>query len=234
MRISTFLLVTSLGAIFSLHGSGLPLLCQTESVVAQYSHENKAVLQACSEFLRHIQEAKLEDARLIEALKFAALKHKDQTRKDLGATPYIIHPIGVADTLLTLGQESDVEVLIAALLHDTVEDTNTTWEEIRSAFGPTVEGYVREVTDDKSLPKQERKELQIIHAPHKSKGAAEIKLADKLYNLKDLLHSPPPDWEKERVSAYFNWAEKVVSALPSANPHLLQAVEEVISEYRAL
>lgn len=168
-----------------------------------------------------------DTARLLLALQFATEKHKNQTRKDAAQTPYIVHPIGVANHLLTIGQVRDVDIIIAALLHDTVEDTDTSFEEIATLFGPRVEGFVREVTDDKSLPKQTRKELQISHAPHKSAGAAQIKLADKLYNLTDLRTNPPPDWSEERINAYFSWAQEVVNALPSVNPPLKAAVDQL-------
>jgi hypothetical protein len=170
--------------------------------------------------------------QILKGVQFAALKHQYQTRKDPQQTPYIIHPIGVANHLLMVGKVRDPDILIGALLHDTVEDTETTFEEIQLAFGSRVEGFVREVTDDKSLPKEERKALQILHAPDKSAGAAQIKLGDKFYNLSDLLQSPPPDWDDERIGAYFDWAEKVVRALPWVNAPLFEAVEEKIREFQ--
>lgn len=169
--------------------------------------------------------------KIINAIKFAAYKHRFQVRKDPYQTPYIIHPIGVANTLMTLGNVRDPDIIIGALLHDTVEDTETTFEEIEQRFGVRVANFVREVTDDKSLPKQTRKQLQIEHAPKKSAGAAQIKLADKLYNLKDLAQAPPSDWKKERVDAYFQWAKAVVNNLPWVNAPLKQAVDDVIQSY---
>ena len=166
---------------------------------------------------------------LIQALQFAAEKHRWQIRKNKAQSPYIIHPMGVARHILVVGNVTDVNILIAALLHDTVEDTDTTFEEIEKAFGPVVAGYVREVTDDKSLPKEVRKELQIEHAPHKSPGAAMIKLADKHYNLTDLIHETPVEWSEERANAYFEWAKKVVDALPDVNLALKKAVDDVIA-----
>lgn len=166
-----------------------------------------------------------------DTLYFAAQKHRFQTRKDLNKTPYISHPMEVATQLITLGQVRDPDIIIAALLHDTVEDTDATFEEIKTGFGERVEGFLREVTDDKSLPKAERKRLQIENASHKSAGAAQIKLADKLCNLTDLLNSPPPDWDQERIDAYFTWAKKVVDQLPSVNRPLKQAVDQVIAKY---
>lgn len=169
--------------------------------------------------------------RIIDAVGFAAEKHRLQVRKDPNQTPYIIHPIGVADSLMNLGQVRDTEIIIAALLHDTVEDTDATFEEIEQRFGIRVANFVREVTDDKSLPKQIRKQLQIEHASHKSAGAAQIKLADKLYNLTDLLKMPPTDWEIERIDTYFKWAQSVVDQLPLVNPPLKEAIDKVIQAY---
>ncbi|KAJ3209740.1 Guanosine-3',5'-bis(diphosphate) 3'-pyrophosphohydrolase MESH1 [Entophlyctis luteolus] len=131
---------------------------------------------------------------LIDAAAFAAEKHRGQRRKDLAATPYINHPIGVARILAIEGGVEDEFVLAAALLHDTVEDTDTTFEEIDSRFGSTVGRIVREVTDDKSLDKAERKRLQIETAPSKSKEAKLVKLADKIYNLRDLSREAPVGW----------------------------------------
>jgi guanosine-3',5'-bis(diphosphate) 3'-pyrophosphohydrolase len=122
---------------------------------------------------------------------------------------------------------------MGALLHDTVEDTQTTFGEIETFFGSTVCSYVREVTDDKSLSKQMRKQLQIEHAPHKSLGAASIKLGDKLFNLKSLLTNTPVGWEKERIDGYFTWAKSVVDALPPANASLKQEVDATIAQYWA-
>jgi len=169
--------------------------------------------------------------RIIDTIAFSAEKHRFQTRKDPDQTPYIIHPIGVAHNLMVIGKVRDPEIIIGALLHDTVEDTQTSFEEIEQRFGIRVAGFIKEVTDDKSLPKHKRKELQIEHAPDKSAGAAQIKLADKLYNLSDLAKAPPSDWEQERIDAYFQWAKAVVDGLPWVNAPLKQAVDDVIQAY---
>ncbi|WP_068471108.1 HD domain-containing protein [Candidatus Protochlamydia phocaeensis] len=169
---------------------------------------------------------------MIDAIAFAADKHRNQQRKDLNQTPYIIHPIEVADQLLVIGQVRDSDIIIAALLHDTIEDTNTSYQEITQKFGRRVADFVQEVTDDKSLPKEERKRLQIVDAPHKSAGAAQIKLSDKLCNLKDLIRSPPVGWPMERIKAYFEWAEQVIDRLPWVNAALKQAVDDAISAYK--
>ena len=126
-----------------------------------------------------------ELALLLKALAFAAHKHRDQRRKDADASPYINHPIALADVLVNEGGVTDFEVLCAALLHVTVEDTATTHEELVDAFGSRIARIVAEVTDDKRLPKAERKRLQIEHAPKISHEAKLVKLADKLVNLRD-------------------------------------------------
>ncbi|MGE0669973.1 MAG: HD domain-containing protein [Parachlamydiales bacterium] len=169
--------------------------------------------------------------KILSALDFAAEKHQFQTRKNKAETPYISHPIGVANNLMTIGEVKDPAVIIAALLHDTVEDTQTTLDEISERFGNEVSGYVNEVSDDKSLSKEQRKRLQVINASHKSTGAAQIKFADKLYNLTDLVNNTPEGWSRARIDQYFEWAESVVNRLPACNPELKQAVSQVINQY---
>jgi GTP diphosphokinase / guanosine-3',5'-bis(diphosphate) 3'-diphosphatase len=131
---------------------------------------------------------------IIKASAFAAAKHRNQRRKDAEASPYINHPIALADVLANEGGIEDPTVLCAAILHDTIEDTETTPEELERHFGRHVAAIVLEVTDDKSLEKHVRKQLQIDHAPHISREAKLVKLADKICNLRDILDSPPADW----------------------------------------
>ena len=157
---------------------------------------------------------------LIQALNFAAEKHKNQRRKDVEASPYINHPIALANVLANEGGIANSEVLCAAVLHDTLEDTETTETELRDHFGDTITTIVLEVTDDKKLPKAQRKQLQIDHAPHISQGAKLVKLADKICNLRDMLSAPPKDWPVERKQAYFQWAEDVVAGLRGTNTKL--------------
>ncbi|XP_041435982.1 guanosine-3',5'-bis(diphosphate) 3'-pyrophosphohydrolase MESH1-like isoform X3 [Xenopus laevis] len=159
----------------------------------------------------------LEAALIVEAANFAAEKHKQQRRKDPEKTPYINHPLGVARILSHEAEITDTAVLQAALLHDTVEDTNTTFAEIELHFGQDVRNIVEEVTDDKTLPKMERKKQQIAHAPHCSHKAKLVKLADKLYNLRDLKRCTPEGWSEERVQEYFQWASEVVRGLRGTN-----------------
>ena len=142
-------------------------------------------------------------SQLFEALAFAARKHRSQRRKDAEASLYINHPIALARTLVVEGGVTDTKTLIAAVLHDTVEDTDTSFEEIAGLFGRKVAEVVREVTDDKTLRKPERKRAQIEHAPHMSKRAALVKLADKTSNLRDVATNPPRGWPLARRRAYF-------------------------------
>lgn len=165
--------------------------------------------------------------RYMKCIDFAARKHRDQRRKDEQETPYINHPIGVAHTLANEGDVSDLDVLMAAILHDTVEDTETTSEEIEEHFGEAIKKIVMEVTDNKSLPKMERKRLQIEHAAAKSPQAKLVKLADKLYNLRDLQRSTPTGWDATRVSEYFVWAKKVVDNLRGTNSKLESLLDDV-------
>ena len=162
------------------------------------------------------QELKL----LLKALSFAAHKHKDQRRKDADASPYINHPISLANILCNEGHVTDIEVICAALLHDTIEDTQTTQEELDTEFGQAIRSIVMEVTDDKTLPKPERKRLQIEHAGHNSDQAKLVKLADKITNLRDVAKTPPPDWSLERRQQYFDWAKAVIDQLRGVHPTL--------------
>ncbi len=170
------------------------------------------------------------EAQLFEALAFAAYKHRAQRRKDVEASPYINHPIALARTLAVEGGITDTRTLIAAVLHDTVEDTDTTFEEIGAMFGAKVAEVVREVTDDTSLPKTDRKRLQIEHAPHIGKRAALVKLADKTSNLRDVAVSPPRGWPLARRRAYFDWAKAVVDQLPPVSKKLRAAFDEAYSK----
>lgn len=171
--------------------------------------------------------ANKDAARLIDAVCFAAHKHRDQRRKDAHATPYINHPLEVARLLTEAGVE-DTDVLIAAILHDTIEDTATTSEELADSFGDRVTGLVLEVTDDKSLAKIERKRLQVVKAAGKSREAKMIKVADKIANLRDLRSSPPP-WDKARIGAYLHFAELVAGGCAGAN-HTLDRMFEAERE----
>ncbi len=164
-------------------------------------------------------------AMLIGALEFAADKHRNQRRKDAEASPYINHPIMLAKILAIEGGVEEGTVLCAALLHDTIEDTETTYEELAEQFGREIADVVREVTDDKSLPKAERKQLQIEHAPHLSRAAKLVKLADKIANLRDVADHPPSQWPLERRREYFDWAKRVVDGLRGTHARLEAAFD---------
>lgn len=158
-----------------------------------------------------------ETKDIIATIFFAAEKHKKQHRKGEDETPYINHPVKVAHLLITLAGVEDLDVIKAAILHDTIEDTETTKEELIESFGERIAELVAEVSDDKSLPKQERKQLQISDATKKSFEAKLIKLADKICNLEDILYAPPKDWDNKRKLEYFEWAEKVCNGLSKTN-----------------
>lgn len=164
--------------------------------------------------------------KLLAAIAFAAHKHRDQRRKDAAASPYINHPIALANVLANEGSIDDERVLIAAILHDTIEDTETTEQELLREFGQEIASIVMEVTDDKALPKAERKQLQIEHAASISRRAKLVKLADKICNLRDVAGSPPADWTLERCQEYFDWAKAVVDGLRGANPSLEHIFDE--------
>ena len=170
---------------------------------------------------------------LTQAISFAARKHANQTRKGADEQPYINHPLEVLNLLTTVGGVEDFDVLIAAVLHDTIEDTETTAEEIETLFGAEVCKMVLELTDDKSLPKAERKRLQIEHAPHISTGAQAIKLCDKISNVGDVLKNPPEGWSSERRNEYVKWGESVVAGLRGANAQLEKHFDELIEKSKA-
>jgi len=168
-------------------------------------------------------------AIVLEALAFAAHKHRDQRRKDAAASPYINHPIALANVLVREGAVSEPEVVAAALLHDTLEDTQTSPGELRTAFGERVARVVEEVTDDKSLPKAERKRLQIEHAAAISRAAKLVKLADKICNLRDMADHPPASWDLVRRREYFDWAKAVIDRLRGVHPGLEAAFDAAYS-----
>lgn len=170
----------------------------------------------------------------VKAVAFAADKHRTQRRKDADASPYINHPIALANVLANEGGVTDVVVLSAAVLHDTIEDTNTTAEELTAIFGPKITATVLDVTDDKTLDKHVRKQRQIEHAPHISKEAKLVKLADKICNLRDILASPPADWSPERKQGYFDWAAKVVAGVRGVHPKLEAVFDGLLARHAEL
>ena len=170
---------------------------------------------------------------LLRAVSFAAERHRHQRRKGVDADPYINHPIQVAEVLVEVGGIDDLPTLIAAILHDTVEDTATTLDELSERFGSEVAGLVGEVTDDKSLPKAERKRRQIEHAPALSAPAKRIKIADKICNVRDIAIAPPASWSAQRRIEYFAWSEAVVAGCSGASPALEAEFAECLARSRA-
>jgi guanosine-3',5'-bis(diphosphate) 3'-pyrophosphohydrolase len=159
-------------------------------------------------------------ALIIKAADFAAFKHRNQRRKDVDASPYINHPIALAALLTKEAGITDPVVICAALLHDTIEDTETTPAELQEQFGKTIAAVVMEVTDDKNLPKAERKRLQIVKAGSASRRARLVKLVDKICNLRDIASNPPAQWNLRRRRKYFDWAGQVIDNLRGTHRRL--------------
>lgn len=176
--------------------------------------------------MKHLQQ-------LLQAARFAAEKHTGHFRKGSRREPYINHPIEVANFIASIGEVDDIDILRAALLHDTVEDCGVTAEEIAAEFGQAVADYVLEVTDDKSLPKHERKLKQIEHAPHLSRGAQTIKLADKISNIRDVVRDPGVDWDITRRREYVQWGINVAVGLRGANTALEAEFDRTVAEAAA-
>ena len=167
------------------------------------------------------------DLRLVvDAAAFAADRHRNQRRKDADATPYINHPLTLAHVLMAEGDVDDVATIVAAILHDTIEDTETTRQDIVERFGEEIADIVMEVTDDKDLLKERRKALQVEHAPHLSQKARAVKLADKICNLRDVAASPPQGWDLARKQEYFDWGKRVVDGLRGSYPQLERVFDE--------
>jgi len=194
--------------------------------VEEYGNEEKKSDHRSSE---KKGEESTDLALFVKAVDFAARRHRAQRRKDLAQTPYINHPLGVAFILTNEAGIMDTATLISAVLHDTIEDTKTTGEEIETLFGNEVRHIVQECTDDKTLPKETRKQLQITNAGHHCHKAKLVKLADKLYNLRDLERGTPLGWDRGRVKEYFRWAKQVVGAMKGTNDALEMALDDVIN-----
>jgi len=158
--------------------------------------------------------------RMAKAVDFAARAHAPQRRKGAAAEPYVNHLAEVALLVAEATQGADASLVFAAYLHDTIEDCKVPYETLLAEFGKDVADLVREVTDDKSLKKEERKRLQIEHARSASPRAKHLKLADKISNLNAILASPPADWSAGRKREYFEWAAKVVAGCRGVNPWL--------------
>jgi guanosine-3',5'-bis(diphosphate) 3'-pyrophosphohydrolase len=149
--------------------------------------------------------------KFLKALRTASIAHKFQLRKD-GITPFINHPIQVAELISSVGGIQDEVILSAAILHDIIEDTATTYDEVKNTFGFVIADIVMECSDNKDLPKAERKRLQVVDVSSKSYEAKIVKLADKIANMTDIIVNPAIGWDKERKLAYFEWSREVVDA----------------------
>jgi guanosine-3',5'-bis(diphosphate) 3'-pyrophosphohydrolase len=182
----------------------------------------------------------MDDVGLIlKASEFAAVRHRTQLRKGADKSPYINHPIQVAELLANDAGEKDPCLLAAAILHDVIEDTVETSgekleliERMTGMFGKEILSIVLEVTDDKSLEKPERKRLQVIHAPHLSANAKKLKIADKILNVRDITNNPPTWWTQERIFEYFDWSEKVVAGLRGVNKKMEDMFDEAMETGR--
>ena len=170
---------------------------------------------------------------ILDAADFAARVHQTQRRKGKSRRPYIGHCLEVASTLASVGKVDDVNVIIAALLHDVVEDTDITSDQIKEKYGEAVASLVAEVTDDKTLKKKQRKELQVEHAANLSPGAKLIKIADKISNVREIASDPPKKWGINRQLKYFDWAERVVNAMGQVDPEMRLVFDKTLSDARS-
>jgi (p)ppGpp synthase/HD superfamily hydrolase len=166
-------------------------------------------------------------AEILRAADYAAHAHRAQRDKGAAAGPYVNHLIEVARLLADA--EAPQAVVLAGLLHDTIEDAGVTAAALAASFGAEVAGLVAEVTDDKTLPWQERKRLQVVHAPHRSTGARMLKLADKTSNLRRIVRTPP-GWGRARCLEYYAWAAEVVAGCRGVNAALEAAFDQAHGE----
>jgi len=213
-------------------------IVETKSWSEKWAKSDPDVLKQFSLLRESLQQAvrddKLSEADLEtidRAVAYAAEKHASQFRQNDKNTPYVVHPIGVANYVMKIGGVYDPDIIIGALLHDVMDGTNATYEEITVYFGTSVAGYVREMTDDPSLSIKERRKKQIINAFHQSKGATVIKLADKLHNLHTLMKDPSKGWTPERLDNYFQWIQAVADNLPEVNGPLKEEMHKTIANY---
>lgn len=189
-------------------------------------------INAADHAMMHMEETSL--SLLLKAIRFASMKHKNQRRKDLDASPYINHPIAVAETLWRIGRVRDMITIISGILHDTIEDTDATPEELETEFGQEIRSEVEEVSDEKGLPKDNRKRLQVENANHRSKRARQITLADKICNIQDIAACPPADWSADRKIEYIRWSRAVINEIRGTNPELERYFDNLCSETEQL
>lgn len=181
---------------------------------------------------RRPPQARADMGDLFRALHFAAEQHRDHRRKGQTAAPYINHPITVAEQLAAEGLADDLELLMAAVLHDVIEDTETTPEELERLFGGRVTRIVLEVTDDKSLRWEERKAIVVRELPGKSHEARLLKVSDLIANIHDVIHHPP-NWSAERKLRYLDWAGQVVRGIRGVHAGLERRFDDLVAQARA-
>ena len=219
---------------------GSPLfgdITSTRKILSDCCLNNSDVLNAydgitksCDEYNNNSDE-QWNFEKLLKAIEFAAKKHQGQVRKDIKSTPYIIHPIGVADLLWRVGNIRSINVLTSAILHDTLEDTNAKESEINILFGPRVLYTVKEVTNDSNLSSAENKQRQVNHAPNMSLDGQLVKLADRLYNVMDL-KNPPSNWSVDKINGYYEWGDKLLKSLKGTNASLESELGIQIKNHR--
>ena len=176
----------------------------------------------------------LTGIRLVsEAAELAARRHNGQTRKGRGEEPYINHLAEVANMLSAVTNGEDAELVAAGWLHDTIEDSETTHDELAQRFGLRVAGLVQECTDDMSLPKHERRRRQVADAPKKSDSAKLIKIADKISNIRARIFADPSAAQRAELADYLAWAEQVVANLRGGNARLDALFDEVVANARS-
>jgi len=212
---------------------------RTRVRLTQLSHDNEQVLKyfdflslELEQIFRKEKSLKQQEVQAIyDAILYAAEQHRLQMRQDKEKTPYVSHPLEVTCHLVQVGHVRDSSLIIAALLHDVINEAHGTVEEVEKRFGKSVASIVREVTEDLTLPSGERKRQHIVAAVKKSPGAAQIELADKLCNLYELLDRPPEEWSRLRIDRYFQWAQSVLDRLPASNEKLKRAMQKAIDTY---
>jgi guanosine-3',5'-bis(diphosphate) 3'-pyrophosphohydrolase len=168
-----------------------------------------------------------------EAAEFAARRHTGMARKGRGNEPYINHLAEVANLLATVTGGRDAELVAVGWLHDTIEDTATTQDELAEKFNERVANLVAEVTDDMRLPKSTRRQLQIVHASGKSPSAKLIKIADKISNIRARIHRDPNPEERDDLADYVDWAEQVVAGCRGGNAALDQMFDDTVKLARS-
>lgn len=171
--------------------------------------------------------------RILAAARFASERHANQRRKGRTAEPYVNHLLEVAELLARTAGRLDTNLIVAALLHDSIEDVGVSRAEIAELFGEDVAALVAEVTDDKSLPKEVRKTLQVAQAPEKSARAQALSAADKISNVRSVVASPPKDWDFARRVAYVRWAADVVAHYPALDRRLAAEFQQACDEFAA-